>query len=122
LAVDRDNARVAGLYDNLHPAMLKAVAHIIEGGHQAGRPVQLSGEMANDPGAAVLLLGMGADSLNASPASLPRVKWAIRSFSRLQARELAQQALQQDTVSQIRHLINEALRKVGLNAIAHDSI
>ena len=122
LAVDRDNARVAGLYDNLHPAMLKAVAHIIEGGHQAGRPVQLSGEMANDPGAAILLLGMGADSLNASPASLPRVKWAIRSFSRLQARELAQQALQQDTVSQIRHLINEALRKVGLNAIAHDSI
>jgi len=65
---------------------------------------------------------MGADSLNASPASLPRVKWAIRSFSCLQARELAQQALQQDTVGQIRHLINEALRKVGLNAIAHDSI
>lgn len=54
--------------------------------------------MATDPGAAVLLLGMGAASLNATQADLPRVKWAIRSVTRAQARRLAEQALALDTV------------------------
>jgi phosphotransferase system enzyme I (PtsP) len=120
LAVDRDNARVAGLYDNLHPAMLKTIAHIVENGHQSGRPVNLCGEMAADPGAAVLLLGMGVDNLSASPVSVPRVKWAIRSFTLAEARELARQALELDTVGQIRRLINDALRRAGLGEIVHE--
>ena len=120
LAVDRDNARVAGLYDNLHPAMLKTIAHIVENGHQSGRPVNLCGEMAADPGAAVLLLGMGVDSLSASAISVPRVKWAIRSFTLAEARELARQALELDTVRQIRRLINDALRRAGLGEIVHE--
>ncbi|MDS4070329.1 MAG: phosphoenolpyruvate--protein phosphotransferase [Candidatus Competibacter sp.] len=122
LAVDRDNARVAGLYDNLHPAMLKTIAHIIEGGHQTGRPVNLCGEMAADPGAAVLLLGMGADSLSAGPTSVPRVKWAIRSFTLAEARELARQALELDTVRQIRRLIDDALQRAGLGEIVREPV
>ena len=121
LAVDRDNARVARLYDNLHPALLKAIAHIIAQGHQAGRPVHLCGEMAADPGAAILLLGMGVDSLSAGTVSVPRVKWAIRSFTRDGARNLAQQALALDTTVQVRHLINEALRQAGLGEIVRES-
>jgi phosphotransferase system enzyme I (PtsP) len=121
LAVDRDNARVAGLYDNLHPAMLKAIAHIIAQGHQAGRPVNLCGEMAADPGAAVLLLGMGVDSLSAGTVSVPRVKWAIRSFTRDGARNLAQQALTLDTTAQVRRLLNDALRQAGLGEIVRES-
>lgn len=122
LAVDRDNAQVARLYDHLHPALLKTIAHILAGGHQAGRPVQLSGEMACDPGAALLLLGMGADSLNASPASLPRVKWVIRRFARAQARALAEEALTLETTDQIRRLLNGALQQAGLGEIVHESI
>lgn len=121
LAVDRDNARVARLYDHLHPALLKTIAHVLTGGHQAGRPVHLSGEMASDPGAAVLLLGMGADSLNASPASVPKVKWVIRRFARAQARALAKEALTLETTDQIRRLINGALQKAGLGEIVHES-
>jgi phosphotransferase system, enzyme I, PtsP len=120
LAVDRDNARVARLYDHLHPAMLKTIAHIIESGHLTGRPVNLCGEMAADPGAAVLMLGMGIDSLSASTVSVPRVKWAVRSFTYAEARELARQALELDTVWQVRRLINETLRRVGLGEIVHD--
>lgn len=120
LAVDRDNARVAQLYEHLHPAMLQAIAHILAGGRQAGRPVYLSGEMAADPGTAVLLLGMGADSLNASPASVPRVKWAIRSFTQVQARELAAQALALESAGQVRRLLNDALRQAGLSDIVHE--
>ncbi len=121
LAVDRDNARVAGLYDNLHPAVLKTIAYIVAAGHQTGRPVNLCGEMAADPGAAVLLLGMGVDNLSASPVSVPRVKWAIRSFTLAEARELARQALDLDTVGQIRRLLNDALRRAGLGEIVHES-
>ncbi len=121
LAVDRDNARVAGLYDNLHPAMLKIIAHIVEGGRQAGRPVNLCGEMSADPGAALLLLGMGVDSLSASATSVPRVKWAIRSFTRARAQELTRQALELDTVRQVRQLLNDALRQAGLGKIVHES-
>ncbi len=120
LAVDRDNAHVAGLYDNLHPAMLKTIAHIVEEGHRADRLVNLCGEMAADPGAAVLLLGMGADSLSASTVSLPRVKWAIRSFTRAETRELARHALQLDTVRQVRRLLDDALRRAGLGEIVHE--
>ncbi len=120
LAVDRDNARVASLYDSLHPAMLKTLAHIIEQGHRAGRPVNLGGEMASDPGAAVLLLGMEVDGLNPSTVSVPRVKWAIRSFTRAEARELARQALELDTVRQIRRLLDDALRRAGLDEIIHE--
>jgi phosphotransferase system enzyme I (PtsP) len=121
LAVDRDNVRVAGLYDNLHPAMLKAIAHIIAQGHQAGRPVNLCGEMAADPGAAILLLGMGVHSLSAGTVSVPRVKWAIRSFTRDGARNLAQQALTLDTTAQVRRLLNDALRQAGLGEIVRES-
>ena len=120
LAVDRDNARVAGLYDNLHPALLKTVAHIVEQGRVTGRPVNLCGEMAADPGAALLLLGMGVDSLSAGPASVPRVKWAIRSVTLAQARDLAAQALELDTARQVRRLLDDALRQAGLGEIVHE--
>ena len=76
--------------------------------------------MASDPGAALLLLGMGADGLNPSTVSVPRVKWAIRSHTRDAARELARQALEQDTVRQIRRLLDDALRRAGLGEIVHE--
>jgi len=119
LAVDRDNARVAGLYDHLHPALLKTVAHIVAQGRATGRPVNLCGEMAADPGTAVLLLGMGVDSLSAGPTSVPRVKWAIRSVTLAQARHLADQALELDTARQVRRLLDDTLRRAGLGEIIH---
>ena len=119
LAVDRDNARVAGLYDHLHPALLKTVAYIVAQGQASGRPVNLCGEMAADPGTAVLLLGMGVDSLSAGPTSVPRVKWAIRSVTLAQARHLADQALELDTARQVRRLLDETLRRAGLGEIIH---
>ncbi|MFZ1327053.1 MAG: phosphoenolpyruvate--protein phosphotransferase [Candidatus Contendobacter sp.] len=122
LAVDRDNARVANLYDYLHPAMLKTIAHIIASSHRAGRPVNLSGEMASDPAAALLLLGLGADSLNASTVSVPRVKWAIRSFTQQEVQALTQQALTLDTTAEVRQLLHHTLRQAGLGKIVHEAL
>ncbi|MDO9322136.1 MAG: phosphoenolpyruvate--protein phosphotransferase, partial [Pseudomonas sp.] len=63
LAVDRNNPRVADLYDFLHPAVLQALRLVVDGAHAEGKPVSICGEMAGDPSAAVLLMAMGFDSL-----------------------------------------------------------
>jgi phosphotransferase system enzyme I (PtsP) len=117
LAVDRNNARVAGLYDSLHPAVLAALAQVVEYAHQEGRPISVCGEMAGDPAAAILLLGMGFDSLSMSVGSLPRVKWVIRSFRQDTARELVKQALSLENAASIRALLNSALEQAGLGGL-----
>jgi len=117
LAVDRNNARVAGLYRALHPAVLRALVQTVDGGHRAGKPVGICGEMAADPAAVILLLGMGVDSLSVSVGSLPKVKWVVRSFTRRQATDLLQQALATDDPAATRALLDEALVEAGLGGL-----
>jgi len=59
LAVDRNNPRVADLYQDLHPAILGALKAVVDAGRQARIPVGICGELAGNPLAAVLLLRMG---------------------------------------------------------------
>jgi phosphotransferase system enzyme I (PtsP) len=113
LAVDRNNSHVADLYDTLHPAVLRALQQVVNAGHAHARPVSICGEMAGQPAAAVLLLGMGIDSLSMNAASLPRVKWVIRSFSQEQARVLLDEALTLETAPEVRRFINSALVRAG---------
>lgn len=87
LAVDRNNSRVADLFDHLHPAVLEAVETTIRRAGDLGLPVGLCGEMAADPCAVVLLLGMGIETLSMAAYSIPRIKWLIRAVSRSAARE-----------------------------------
>ncbi len=117
LAVDRNNTRVANLYDALHPAMLQILLKIIEGGHAAGVQVSLCGEMASDPYAVILLLAMGFDSLSMNSASLPRVKWIIRSFSMAKARKILADVLTLDHPSDIRLHLQKALEHEGLGGL-----
>ncbi|MDX1251430.1 MAG: phosphoenolpyruvate--protein phosphotransferase [Gammaproteobacteria bacterium] len=117
LAVDRNNARVAGLYDSLHPAVLHAAMQVIEGAHRQNKPVSVCGEMAGDPAAALLLVGMGIDSLSMSASSLPRVKWVIRNFSRAQARDILNEALTLEHPAAIRARVNERLMEAGLGGL-----
>lgn len=117
LAVDRNNARVAGLYDSLHPAVLRAVMQVIEGAHRQNKPVSMCGEMAGDPAAALLLVGMGIDSLSMSASSLPRVKWVIRNFSHAQARDILTDTLTLEHPAAIRACVNERLTAAGLGSL-----
>lgn len=117
LAVDRNNARVAGLYDALHPAVLCALMQIVEGAHRNGKPVSVCGEMAGDPAAALLLLGMGMDSLSMSVASLPRIKWMIRNISRTDARRLLEDVLLRDDAGSIRARVNHAIEQAGMKGL-----
>ena len=117
LAVDRNNARVAKLYDPLHPAVLRALVQIVEGAHRHHKPVSVCGEMAGDPAVTLLLLGIGIDSLSMSVVGLPRVKWVIRSFTQARARELLQEALQLEDAVAIRNLLNTTLERAGLGGL-----
>jgi len=117
LAVDRNNARVADLYDENHPAVLCALKMIVEGGHKAGKSVSICGEMASEATSVLLLLGVGVDSLSVSMASLPSIKWVIRSFTRVRAQELFERAMEIQEPGEIRKMLDKALVDAGLGAL-----
>ncbi len=117
LAVDRNNAHVADLYNDLHPAVLQALIQIVAGAKAYQREVSVCGEMAGNPAAAVLLLGMGVDSLSMNAGSLLRVKWVIRSISSSRARELLQAALRCERAAEVKALLNKALEDMGLGGL-----
>lgn len=114
LAVDRNNPRVADLYDFLHPAVLQALRKVIEGAHAEGKPVSICGEMAGDPAAAVLLMAMGFDSLSMNATNLPKVKWLLRQISLGKAKELLAQVMGIDHPQVIHSTLQLALRNLGL--------
>jgi phosphotransferase system enzyme I (PtsP) len=114
LAVDRNNNRVANLYDALYPAILQALQIVVDGAHAEGKQVSICGEMASDPMAAILLLAMGFDTFSMSSTSLLRIKWVIRIFSRQQAKALLEEALTLESAGQIRQLVAHAMEQAGL--------
>ncbi len=117
LAVDRNNTRVAKLYDALHPAVLRAINQVVDAGHKYARPVGVCGEIAGDPAAAILLLGMGVDNLSMTVAGLPRIKWVIRSFSHRDARLMLTKCLQFNSGKDTRQFLNAALESAGLGGL-----
>ncbi|WP_437879594.1 phosphoenolpyruvate--protein phosphotransferase [Pseudomonas sp. LRF_L74] len=117
LAVDRNNPRVADLYDFLHPAVLHALQLVIEGARVEGKPVSICGEMAGDPAAAVLLLAMGFDSLSMNATNLPKVKWLLRQISMSKAKELLAQIMRMDNPQVIHSTLHLALRNLGLGRV-----
>lgn len=117
LAVDRNNAHVAGLYDGLHPAMLRTLLKIVEGGHAGGVEVSICGEMASDPLAVILLLAMGFDTLSMNSASLPRIKWIIRNTSIASARKMLSDVLEFEHPTDIRLYLQKALEDEGLGSL-----
>ncbi|WP_312142405.1 phosphoenolpyruvate--protein phosphotransferase [Stutzerimonas nitrititolerans] len=121
LAVDRNNPRVADLYDYLHPAVLEALQRIVKEAHEEGKPVSICGEMAGDPAAAVLLLAMGFDSLSMNATNLPKVKWLLRQISMQTARELLAKVMRIDSPEVTYATVQLALRNLGLNKLINPS-
>ncbi len=117
LAVDRNNPRVAEIYDDMHPAVLRAINLIVEGASVYNRPVGLCGELAGNPLATPLLIGMGIDNLSMSASSLLKVKWVVRSFSRTRAKQLLQAALRMEEAEPVRKLMATTLDDMGLGGL-----
>lgn len=117
LAVDRNNTRVSGLYDPLHPAMLRALCQVVESVHRAGKTVGICGEMASDPVAVLLLLAMGFDTFSMNAKSLLRMKWVITTFSLSEARQLLDQVMKMDNAALIRFHLEKAIDQAGLGGL-----
>jgi len=107
LAVDRGNERVAYLYEPFHPGVLRLIRTTIENAHAHGLPVGMCGEMAGDPLATVVLLGLGLDSFSMGPIAIPLIKRIIRSVGVMEAESFARSLVPMKSAADI----EEAARK-----------
>jgi phosphotransferase system enzyme I (PtsP) len=122
LAVDRNNARVAGLYHSLHPAVIRALESVARACQAEGKPVSICGELAGDPEGAVLLLAMGYDVLSMNSTSLPRVKKALRSIHLREAQALLAEVLLLEDVSAVQQYMQLFLAEHGLGQFIHNPL
>jgi phosphotransferase system enzyme I (PtsI) len=113
LAVDRTDPRVSGLYEPLHPAVLRTLAGIARAAEASGLPLSLCGEMAGQPLQAVLLVGLGFRELSMAPQAIPRVKEALRAVAAADAAELAARCLELASGSEIEALVSESLPELA---------
>jgi phosphotransferase system enzyme I (PtsP) len=114
LAVDRDNPRVASLYEPLHPAVLRAIARTVRVANGAGKSVSLCGEMASDPLCTLVLIGMGLRELSMSAFFIPVIKRLVRSVEMTTAESLAADVLGLCTVREIKAHLLEQMRALAL--------
>jgi phosphotransferase system enzyme I (PtsP) len=117
LAVDRNNPRVASLYSSFHPAVLQALYNVVTEAHLENKTVSICGEMAGDPGAAVLLMAMGFDVLSMNATTLLRVKAVIRTITLESAKELLEQVMALDDSQSIRSCVDMALYNAGVDRL-----
>ena len=93
LAVDRNNARVADVYETTHPAVIMALKEIRETCKQLDLPVCICGELAGDPIGAVLMVGLGYTSLSMNTSNVAKVKYILRKSNSSELKRLATKAL-----------------------------
>lgn len=105
LAADRGNPSVATLADPFQPGVVRLIRDVVEAAHRQRKPVVVCGEMAGDPLATPLLLGLGVDELSMSPNSISRVAEVVRGVDRARARVLVQQAVAADSADAVRQIL-----------------
>jgi phosphotransferase system enzyme I (PtsI) len=116
LAADRTNTAITSLADALHPSVLRLIHTVIEAAHAQGKWVGLCGELAGDPLAAPVLLGLGLDEFSMTARSIPRVKQALRNSTLAQASEIALHVLALGDAGEVRTYLQH---QIGLKEAAH---
>lgn len=109
LAVDRGNQEVSQLYQPLHPAVIRLIDMVVQAAHSQHKKVSVCGELAGNPQAAILLLGLGVDQLSMTPRALYGVKKQIRQVAMNQAVKIANTARTLSTYEKIQELLDQQL-------------
>jgi phosphotransferase system enzyme I (PtsI) len=109
MAVDRGNAKVSGLFQPLHPAVLRLVRQTIDAGHAKGKWVGMCGELAGMTKAIPILLGFGLDEFSMNPRAIPEAKNLIAKLTDDKAREIAAHAMSFGTAAEIENYMKGVL-------------
>ncbi|MGS4818800.1 phosphoenolpyruvate--protein phosphotransferase [Raoultella terrigena] len=117
LAVDRNNTRVANMYDSLHPAVLRALAMIARDAERFGIDLRLCGEMAGDPMCVTILIGLGYRHLSMNGRSVARVKYLLRRIDIEEAQELSRRSLEAQMTTEVRHQVAAFMERRGLGGL-----
>ncbi len=112
MAVDRGNNIISELYQEFHPSVIRTIKHIIDAGHQNGKWVGMCGEMAGDPLATILLLGLELDEFSVVSAILPEIKKIIRTVTFSDAQKIAKKVLKMNTASEVQTFLKSTMRKI----------
>lgn len=107
LAVDRGNENISDLYSNYNPAVLKAIKHVIDESHKAGKWTGMCGQFASDTQATKLLLGLGLDEYSASPNKIAEVKDTIIKSNQKDEEEFAIKLLDLETPEEVEEKVKE---------------
>jgi phosphoenolpyruvate-protein kinase (PTS system EI component) len=111
MAADRTNAAVAGLADAFHPAVLRLIQRVIDAAHAAGKWVGLCGELAGEPLAIPILLGLGLDEFSMNAPAIPQAKEMIRGLRVDEARSIAAAALDLEDANDVREMVRVRLQR-----------
>ncbi len=117
LAVDRTNEKVSYLYQPFHPAVLRLIKHVIDVSHKHGIFTGICGEMAGDPLAVYLLVGLGIDELSMNPSSILQVKNMIRNISYSEAKEIASKAMEMTSAQEVYDYLNKVVKDLTERSI-----
>ena len=121
LAIDRNNPRVSALYSTMHPSVLRALKILADEVHESSLRVSVCGEMAGNPGAAVLLMAMGYDVLSMNATSLLKVKSVVRNVTFQQARDLLEKVLAEEDTEAVKALVDIELYNAGVDRLLRTS-
>jgi phosphoenolpyruvate-protein phosphotransferase len=109
-AVDRGNQKIAHLYNQFHPALLRLVKMTIENGHKEGIWVGMCGEVAGDPKLIPILAGMGLDEFSMSPSSILKARAIIRNISKADMVKYVEKVVNMPTAQEIEKFIDENIK------------
>lgn len=112
LAVDRDSALVSNLYRKFHPAVLKALRMVIDSAKRNSISLTICGEMAGDPLAALLFIGLGVEELSVETTSFLSIKKLIRMISYSEARENAEKVLMMKSDNKIKEFLENCYKSI----------
>jgi phosphotransferase system enzyme I (PtsI) len=111
LAVDRGNDIVSELFQEFHPAVIRFLRRIIERGKQKHSWVGMCGQMAGDPLATILLVGLGLDEFSVVPNAIPEIKKIIRSIHYTEAIRVAERVLMMQSEDEIKTYLKNLMKR-----------
>lgn len=107
LAVDRGNENIAHMYSNYNPAVLRAIKHVIDVSHQAGKWTGMCGAFAADTEATKLLLGLGLDEFSGSSAKIAEIKDTVLKSNLEKEKVFANKAIDLELANEVEDLVKE---------------